>query len=250
MRTIAIANQKGGVGKSTTAVNLAAGLGQAGHKTLLIDLDPQANSTVAAIGWDEPETTVYQVLINDHRPAECITATQLGFDLLPATIDLAGAERELINAMGGQSRLRTMLSENPISYDFVLIDAPPSLGFLTVNALSAADEILIPITASFFALRGTQMLLDTINDVKRHLNTPHLKILGILITMTDKTNIAKDVETNLREQFGDLVFTTTIPRNVKVEEAHSRQQSIIHYAPQAAGALAYKELVEEVVNRG
>ena len=249
-RIIAIANQKGGVGKSTTAVNLAAGLSDAGKKTLLIDLDPQSNSTIAAIGWDEPDITVYQVLIEEVNPLNSIITTNLGFDLMPATIDLAGAERELINAMGGQIRLRTMLDESSLDYEFILIDAPPSLGFLTVNALSAASEVLVPITSSFFALRGTQMLIDTINDVRRHLSATELKIMGILVTLTDHTNVSRDVETTLRTQFGDLVFKTTIPKNVRIEEAHSREQSIFQYAPAAAGAQAYKKLVDEVISRG
>jgi chromosome partitioning protein len=250
-RIIAVANQKGGVGKTTTTVNLAAGLARKGRRVLLIDLDPQSNATFAIMGETEPEATVYDVLMGKVGLSKATLKTEMEINLLPSTIDLAGAEIELVSAIGGQVRLRTRLQENETAgYDFILIDAPPSLGFLTINALAAASEVLVPITVSVFALKGLERLWRTIEQVKQNLGAPNLKVNGILCTMTDHTNVAKDIETVLRQQFKELVFNATIPKNIKIEEAHSWRQSIFTYAPNAPGAQAYAQLVEEVLNRG
>ncbi len=229
---------------------MAAGLSRQKRRVLLIDLDPQSNATFAIMGESEPEATAYDVLMGKARLSEAALKTEMGIDLLPSTIDLAGAEIELVSAIGGQVRLRTNLAEKGAAdYDFILIDAPPSLGFLTINALAAATEALVPITVSVFALKGLERLWRTIDQVKQNLGAPHLKISGILCTMTDRTNVARDVEAILRRQFGDLVFKTTIPKNVKIEESHSWRQSIFTYAPDASGAQAYARLVEEVLSR-
>lgn len=247
MRTIAIANQKGGVGKTTTAVNLAAGLGRAGHKTLLIDLDPQANTTFAAIGHKEPALTIYDLLIDGHTPGDIIIrAENLGVDLIPSDINLAGAEVELISEIGGQMVLRTRLAGLE-GYDFVIIDAPPSLGLMTINALAAADEVIIPVSVSIFALKGIMQLERTIEQVQRRLHREDLRILGVLCTMHDHTNVAIDIEAAIRERFGTLTFETVIPKNVRLEEAHSRAQSIFSHAPNSTGAKAYQLFVEEVI---
>jgi chromosome partitioning protein len=253
MRIIAIANQKGGVAKTTTAVNLGAGLALQGCRVLLIDMDPQANATFAVLGpKDVQGASIYDLLINDAALEQVVHKTkQSELDIIPSHIDLAGAEVELISYVGGQTRLRTCLSESAdsLSYDYIIIDAPPSLGLLTINTLAAGDEVLIPVSTSVFALNGIVMLEQTISKVKRAFNRSDLRIGGVLCTMFDNTNVARDVVAETQSHFGGIVYKTVIPKNVKLEEAHSRAESIFAYAGDSKGAEAYRELVEEVISR-
>ena len=251
MRKIVIANQKGGVGKTTTAVNLAAGLVYSGKRTLAIDMDPQANLTFATLGPADPTATIYDLLVNHSSIPEVKLAVEhMGLDLIPSNIDLAAAEVDLIATMGRHKLLSTRLTADPLNYDFVIIDAPPSLGLLTINALVAATEIIIPVSTSIFALRGISRLQSTIDMVKQRLNRADLSIAGILCTMYDHTNVAIDVHKLIRHHFGELTFKTVIPKNVKLEEAHSRAESVFGYAPHSKGAEAYARLVQEVLDRG
>ncbi len=253
MRRIVIANQKGGVAKTTTAVNLATGLGMIGQRTLLIDVDPQANATFAVLG-EEPDTnSTYDLIIRDVSLEQSIRRTKRpNLDIVPSNIDLAGAEIELISKVGGQTRLRTKVNEAlaTLPYDFIIIDAPPSLGFLTINALAASEEVLIPVPSSIFALNGIQRLEETIMLVRRELGCPALRVNGVICTMFENTNMAKDVRAEITRHFGQLVFGTTIPKTVKFEEAHSRVLSIFEYAPEHPAAEAYRQLVQEVLHRG
>ncbi len=252
MRKIVIANQKGGVAKTTTAVNLASGLAINNRKALLIDMDPQANATFAVMGIQEFPYSTYDVLIHDRPLEEVVQHTkQKNLDIVPSDIDLAGAEVELISRVGGQTRLRTKLNEvgDRFDYDYVIIDAPPSLGFLTINSLAAADEVFIPVSTSIFALNGIAMLEDTIKQVRRELNCPTLQVSGVLCTMFDNTNVARDVVNETRAHFKEIVFSTIIPKNIKLEEAHSRNASIFAYDPTSKGAEAYQQFVEEVISR-
>ncbi len=250
MKTLAIANQKGGVGKTTTAVNLAAGLARAGRRTLLVDMDPQANATFSLVGYREIARTVYDLLIGGHSfESVLLRDVQANLDLIPSDIDLAGAEVELLSTIGGQNRLRARLGNmTGLSYEYVIIDAPPSLGLLTINSLAAADEVLIPVSTSIFALKGIMQLEETIEQVRVNLNRPDLRIGGILCTLYDHTNVANDVVAAIRERFGELALETVIPKNIKLEEAHSRGESIFEYAPTASGAVAYQNLVKEISN--
>jgi len=251
MRKIVIANQKGGVGKTTTAVNLAAGLAHKGMRILAIDLDPQANFTFAMLGSTEPGLTSYDLLVNGYSvPEVTLTVKRLGIDLVASNIDLAGAEVDLLTMMDRHTLLATRLGEFQLNYDFIIIDTPPTLGMLTINALAGADEIIIPVSTSVFALRGISRLQTTIDQVIRKLDRPDLHILGILCTMYDHTNVALDVLKMTSDHFGDLVFETIIPKNIKLEEAHSRAESVFTYAPHSKGAGAYSQLVEEVLQRG
>jgi chromosome partitioning protein len=244
-KVISFVNQKGGVGKTTTAVNLAAYLANHGQRILLVDLDPQGNAT-SGLGIERPEVGVYNVLVGNSSLKAAIQNTdQDNLWVLAATPDLAGAGVELTEQ---PTKLKTVLGKLE-KFDMVLIDAPPSLGALTINALTASDAIIIPLQAEYYALEGIAGMLDTVERIKQSLN-PNLKTLGIVVTMFDtRTNLAQQVEQNVRQHFGDAVFWSVIPRNVKLSEAPSYGQTINKYAPISSGAGAYKRLAQEVMQR-
>lgn len=251
-KVLAILNQKGGVGKSTTAINLAAALGDKKQKVLLVDFDPQGNST-SGLGVEKNhlEACIYNSLLHDMPTEEIVTETSAqNVFVLPATIQLAGAEIELVSAMARENRLKEALEPIKDEFDYILIDCPPSLGLLTINALVAADSVLIPIQCEYYALEGVSKLLESYKMVKQRLN-PSLEIFGILMTMFDKrTSLSKQVVEEVQNFFGDAVFKTLIPRTVKLSEAPSYGQSILDYAPDNKGAQAYKDLAKEVIKRG
>ena len=251
-KSIAIINQKGGVGKSTTAVNLAAALGSLGKQVLLVDLDPQGNSSSGlGVMKSQIRNCIYDVLLND-EPIEEVIIPDIceGVDIVPATINLAGAEVELVTEMARENRLKDATGSLRGKYDFILIDCPPALGLLTINALVAADKLIIPIQCEFYALEGVTKLLDSMKRVKSRLN-PTLDIYGVLLTMYDgRTTLSRQVVEEVRNYFGKSVFKTLIPRTVKLSEAPSYGQAIITYDPAGKGALAYMDLAKEVIQRG
>jgi chromosome partitioning protein len=249
-RIIAIANQKGGVGKTTTSVSLAAALAELGRRVLLLDVDPQGNAT-SGFGIDKGrvEKSVYDVLIEAENIQEAIQKTEFKVDVLPANIDLAGAEVELVTADNRENRLKKALSLVRDKYDYILMDCPPSLGFLTLNALTASDTLLMPVQCEFYALEGMTQLLDTMELVQGGLN-PDLVIEGVLMTMYDgRTNLALQVVNEVRDHFDKLVFKTMIPRTVRLSEAPSYGQPITAYDPRSKGAEVYRDLAKEVVSR-
>lgn len=251
-KIIAILNQKGGVGKSTTAINLAAALGEMGKSVLLIDLDPQGNATSGlGIEKGQIDNCIYNVLLTDTPLQHAIIPDVCpDLDLVPATINLAGAEVELVNEMARENRLKDALGTVRGKYDYILIDCPPSLGLLTVNALVAADKLLIPIQCEFYALEGVTKLLESMKRVKSRLN-PSLDIFGVLMTMYDRrTNLSKQVYDEVKAYFGNTVFDTAIPRVTKISEAPSYGLPITQYDPLGKGAIAYKEVAKEVIDRG
>ncbi len=247
---VAVANQKGGVGKTTTAVNLAAGLAQLGRRVLLVDLDPQANATTGVgVEHRAVERSVYDCLVGGMDPMTVVRKTDYSnLDLLPSSIDLAGAELELVAAIARETKLRGVL-DRVSGYDVVFIDCPPSLGLLTVNALTAANRILIPIQCEYYALEGLSQLLRNVEIVRTGLNLA-LEIGGIVLTMYDaRTKLSEEVASEVRKHFGDKVFTTIIPRSVRLSEAPSYGQPAIVYEPSARGARAYMWLAEEFNER-
>jgi chromosome partitioning protein len=248
---VALANQKGGVGKSTTAINLAASLAFQNRKILLIDLDPQGNAS-SGLGIDRGsiDVSIYDVLLKESPLEDAIEPTSvLNLFVVPATIDLAGAEIELVSMFSRETRLRGAIAQVDDDFDVVLIDCPPSLGLLTVNALTAAEEVLIPIQCEYYALEGLSQLLRNVELVTSNLN-PELKVSGVVLTMFDgRTKLSKEVAEQVREYFGDIAYNTVIPRSVRISEAPSYGEPIEAFDPMSRGAIAYRNLGREFLER-
>lgn len=251
---LSIANQKGGVAKTTTSINLAAGLALEGYKVLLIDADPQTNATQVFIHPDNEislDKSLYNVLMSFVPISSVILETKSpNLHVVPSHIRLSGADVELASAIDNRSaRLKKALDTVLDRYDYVVIDNPPSLGLITINSFVASDKLIIPVSTAFFALSGLVQLQETIGMVKQTQLNPNLEVMGVLCTFSDRTNVSTDVEKQLRDYFSDKVFQTTIPKNVSLEEAHSNHTHVFDYAPTSAGAIAYKSFVKEVIQR-
>ena len=249
-RTIAVANQKGGVGKTTTTINLSAALAEQGKKVLLVDLDPQGNAT-SGVGVDKRdlENTVYELFVGRTTLDECLLETDfLNLSVLPANINLSGAEIDLIDMENREYHLKDILQQIKDDYDFILIDCPPSLNMLTVNAMTAADTVLVPIQCEYYALEGLSQLIHTINLVKKRLN-PHLQLEGVVFTMYDaRTKLSMQVVENVKQTLKENIYNTSIPRSIKLAEAPSYGMPITAYAPTSPGADAYRLLAMEVID--
>jgi len=259
---LTILNQKGGVGKTTTVINMGVFLAKAGKKVLLVDLDPQANLTSGLgvsvphgantdiTGKDSKARTIYDVLVNDNPVSEVFLSTDTkGLFILPSGIELSGAEVEMVNMISRESVLKKALEPVKDNYDFILIDCPPSLGILTVNALVAAEKVLVPIQCEYFALEGLGQLMNTVKLIRSKLN-PTLDIAGVILTMYDaRTNLSRDVAEEVKKFFKEQVFKTIIPRNIRLSEAPSHGQSIVEYDPSSTGSLAYRNLTDELIER-
>ena len=248
-KIIAIANQKGGVGKTTTAINISAGVAHLGFRVLVIDMDPQANLT-SGLGYGKVYPTIYDVLVKNSEIEEVIRKTRIeGLELLPSEISLVGAEVELVDERNRETRLKRIIMPLKREYDYIFIDSPPSLGLLTLNSIVAADSVIIPIQSEFYALEGLGKLLNTVRKIQSKLN-PRLTIEGVLITMFDtRLNLSHQVVEEVKKYFGDKVYNTVIPRNVKLAEAPSFGKTIFEYDPLSRGAESYRNLSEEFLER-
>lgn len=250
-RIIAIANQKGGVGKTTTSVNLAASLAAAKRNVLLVDMDPQGNATMGSgVNKMELEVSSYDLLLTDNNPEEVIVKdTASGFDIVPTNTDLTSADVALLDEIARESRLSKALEKVQDQYDYIIIDCPPSLNMLTINSLVAADSVMIPMQCEYYALEGLTALLETVEKIRKFLN-PRLKIEGLLRTMYDpRNNLATEVSAQLMEHFGEKVYRTIIPRNVRLAEAPSHGMAVINYDKGSRGAIAYLALAGEIMRR-
>lgn len=247
-KVISVTNQKGGVGKTTSSINLSAALVDKGQRILLLDMDPQGNASVGlGVDASELEATIYDVLLNEATAQEAIVKTESGVDVMTANGDLAGAQVELLNEIGRELRLKKALASVQGDYDYIFIDCPPALNVLTINALVASNSVMIPMQCEYFALEGLSALVSTIRAIRETLN-PNLKIEGLLRTMFDKRNsLSGEVSKQLQNHFGDKVYDTVIPRNVRLAEAPSYGESAITYAPSSKGARAYVKLAKEIL---
>ena len=250
MIVIAIANQKGGVGKTTTAINLSAALAMRGKKTLLVDLDPQGNSSITFLDIRSLERSMFDVLSDGTPLPDIIQPSRVdNLDLAPSRISLAKLEAKLVGEIDGHFRLKDRLGSLDGRYDFVVIDTPPALGLITVNALVAATHLLIPVQSSYFALEGTDDLLETVEKIRSRPN-PELKLLGAVITLHDRrTTLSRDVQKAIGDVFGERVFETTISKSIRLEESPAHRETIFTFAPQSSGAYEYYRLCEEVIER-
>lgn len=251
-RIIAIANQKGGVGKTTTAINLSASLAEAGQKVLTVDFDPQGNATSGlGLEKDDIEKTIYHILVEECEIKECLVPDmQEHLDLLPSNVELAGAEIELLEMESKETMLKSALAKVRDEYDFIIIDCPPTLNILTINALTAADTVLVPIQCEYYALEGLNQVLNTVNLVKKKLN-PELELEGVVFTMYDaRTNLSSEVVESVKSNLNQNIYNTIIPRNVRLAEAPSHGMPINVYDSRSAGAESYRLLAAEVISRG